>query len=689
MIESMELIDYVERLMAGAGNIKEWLKRSVRMLLQLQLSSLRKVGQRLLGFGRWPEPGFAPRFGQRLGRAFWSIALGLLLVGCVSRAQPVQLLELPDVPNNDEIRRLNSSISKVAPPAVFLDLDELLMGSYLEAVPEVAIASPQPNQIIEATDLTAKIKLRGLSIYKDEKLGLGPHLQVSLDNQPARSIYSLEENIDFSGLSPGSHTLRVLAVKPWGESFKNEAAYAQTTFHIFANTGENTPDPEQPQLIYSEPQGTYGAQPILLDFYLNNALLHLIAKEDSTLTDWKIRCEVNGQSFVFDQWQPIYLTGFNPGQNWVQLTLIDTQGNPIDNAFNSTIRLVNYDPDQRDTLAKMTRGELQLKDVGQIVNPNYEPPAEVIAPVEPPTEPLAEEKAVEEKAVKEKAAQEKAAEEKAVPEDRLELDAPASAEPEAVPEKSVRVEPNPAPNPESESKFRSEPAPQKTEIDTVENEEALKAEDLSEREQKSILEEQSSSPSSSPNESEKSEESEEPIPPETILEDEPAAIPLAPPQTDSDSVSKPGIVNRIQTLWKKIQTPNSDQSSPTDPTDTLTNNELTENELLEKSDTDESVINEPITDEPVTNEPVTNESVTNKSVIDKPAMTDESAANESVTNELVMNEPVIDEPVLDEPVTTDELATDESVKDALKSITVPQTLTSPELPGEVIMTQPQ
>ncbi len=192
----------------------------------------------------------------------------------------------------------------------------------------------------------------------------------------------MDEAVEFSELAPGSHTLRVIAVKPWGESFKNEEAYAQTTFHVFAKTNENTPDPNRPQLIYSAPQGTYGAQPVLLDFYLSNAPLHLLAASDPDIADWRVRCDINGQSFIFDQWQPIYLKGFKPGQNWVQLTLIDEQGTPIKNAFNSTVRIVDFDPEQRDTLAKMTRGELTVRDIGQIVVSDYEPPVEVVVPTE-------------------------------------------------------------------------------------------------------------------------------------------------------------------------------------------------------------------------------------------------------------------------------------------------------------------
>lgn len=315
---------------------------------------------------------------RKLKRLLISGLIALLLLGCANRSGSVRLIELPEVPKAIEEKRLNGSISEVAPPAIFSDLDELIA----DVRPQVAIASPKPDQTLEATTLTPKITLRGLSIYKDETLNLGPHLQIILDNQPAQSIYSLDEPVDLSALAPGSHTLRVLAVKPWGESFKNEEAYAQTTFHVFAKTNENTPEADRPQLIYSQPQGSYGAQPVLLDFALNNAPLHAIAKSDPDIADWRIRCDVNGQSFVFDRWQPIYLKGFKPGQNWVQLTLIDEQGSPIENEFNNTVRLIHYDLELRDTLAKLTRGELSLRDVGQIVDPNYEPPIEVVEPVD-------------------------------------------------------------------------------------------------------------------------------------------------------------------------------------------------------------------------------------------------------------------------------------------------------------------
>ncbi|HAG84166.1 MAG TPA: hypothetical protein DCL61_24170, partial [Cyanobacteria bacterium UBA12227] len=169
--------------------------------------------------------------------------------------------------------------------------------------------------------------------------------------------------------------LRVFASRPWHESFKNEGAYAQTTFHLFTKSAENNPSPNLPLLTYSRPQGSYGAEPIMLDFYLSNAPLHLVAQENAEddIADWRIRVTANGQSFVIDRWQPVYLQGFQPGKNWVKLEFLDEQGNPVKNVFNNTVRLISYEPNGKDTLARLVRGELSAKAARGIIDPNYKP----------------------------------------------------------------------------------------------------------------------------------------------------------------------------------------------------------------------------------------------------------------------------------------------------------------------------
>jgi hypothetical protein len=316
------------------------------------------------------------RFWVRILFGFVAIALSWGLAGCGDRIEG----EFP--PDRPSSASSTVKLAEVAPPSVLQQLRSELE----QYQPQVAILSPKADEVLSNTTLGVKLQVRDLPIFKNPELEMGPHLELILDNQPERAVYNPDEPIIFADLEPGTHTLRVFAVRPWEESFKNEGAYAQTTFHIFTPTSDRAPETAKPLLTYSRPQGSYGAEPILLDFYLTNAPLHIVATEDTEdeIKDWRVRVTVNGQSFLTDTWQPIYLTGFPAGQSWVKLEFLDEEGNVVDNAFNSTVRLIDYEPNGQDTLSKLVRGELSVADAKGIVDPNYIKPAppEEVAPVE-------------------------------------------------------------------------------------------------------------------------------------------------------------------------------------------------------------------------------------------------------------------------------------------------------------------
>ncbi|TAE93925.1 MAG: hypothetical protein EAZ79_25460 [Oscillatoriales cyanobacterium] len=274
-------------------------------------------------------------------------------------------------------------ISEVSPPEAIQQLRQALEIYQ----PQISILNPKPDEVLQDINVSVKFQVKDFPIFKEANLGLGPHLQVLLDNQPYAAVYDINQTLTLSDLEPGTHTLRVFAARPWEESFKNEGAFAQTTFHVFTKTENNKPDRTLPLLTYNSPQGSYGAEPILLDFYLTNAPLHQVAQANSQdeILDWKIRATVNGESFAIDQWQPIYLKGFKPGKNWVQLELIDEGGNTVKNAFNNTVRLIDYEPQAQDTLSKLVRGELTVADTRGIVDRTYQVPKPEPTPTPTPT----------------------------------------------------------------------------------------------------------------------------------------------------------------------------------------------------------------------------------------------------------------------------------------------------------------
>jgi hypothetical protein len=292
------------------------------------------------------------------------LMFGLSLGGCSDKIDAAQ-------PNNFQLQSLPVAVGKIseaAPPPIFEELNKSLQ----RYNPQVKIVSPRYDQIFKDNQVSVKLQIQDLPIFKHPELGMGPHLTLILDNESYREIYDIDKPILLENLAPGTHTLRVFASRPWHESFKNEGAFAQTTFHILTKTANNNPDRSLPLLTYSRPNGTYGAEPILLDFYLTNAPLHLVTQENPDVRDWRIRVTINGESFVLDRWQAIYLKGLEKGNNWVQLEFIDEDGNNIDNVFNNTVRLITYDPKQQDTLAKLVQGKLSVEVARAIVEPNYQ-----------------------------------------------------------------------------------------------------------------------------------------------------------------------------------------------------------------------------------------------------------------------------------------------------------------------------
>jgi hypothetical protein len=254
--------------------------------------------------------------------------------------------------------------------------------------PQVRILSPQPDQILTDDSIAVKLQVSDLPIFKSPELGLGNHLHVILDKQIYQGVFDLTQPLVFKNLAAGTHTLRVFAARPWHESFKNAGAYAQSTFHVLTKTAENNPDPQQPLLTYSRPAGTYGAEPIMLDYYLTNAPSHPIANASTDrIPDWRIRATVNDQQFIIDRWTPIYLKGFKPGKNWVRLELLDDRGNPMPNVYNDTTSLITYDPQNRDALAQLIRGEIDPTLARSLIDPNYIAAKPVPSPA-PISEPM-------------------------------------------------------------------------------------------------------------------------------------------------------------------------------------------------------------------------------------------------------------------------------------------------------------
>lgn len=303
---------------------------------------------------RWRE------MGKRMTGSAICLVLLLVLLGCSQQ---------PSSPSRADnalkgIVAQSPNLEEVSAP----DMIQQLRRSLGHPEPRVKIVGLKPDTTISQTTASIRFEVEDFPIFKDSELSMGPHLQVLLDNQPYTAIYDPKQTVTFKDLTPGTHLIRVFASSPWNESIKAPTAFDQLTFNVFAPTQANHPEPTQPLLTYSQPQGEYGAEPILLDYILTPAVSKTKGAESAALTKPKVRITVNGNSFTTENQPPFYLRGFKQGTNWIKVELLSPNGKPMTNPLSETLQLITLKSRGSDTLSKLVRGELTAQDAEQIVS---------------------------------------------------------------------------------------------------------------------------------------------------------------------------------------------------------------------------------------------------------------------------------------------------------------------------------
>ena len=295
-----------------------------------------------------------------------AIALSINLVGCnqINLPSGIGGFSFQEF-NNVTLDPYNSSLTEVAPPQAIQDLSQ----DEAKYQPKIKILSPRSRATLQETRVEVELTVEDFPLFKDDRWGLGNHLHLTLDNEPQGEIYDIDEPFVLRNIKPGTHTIRVLAEKPWHESFKNQGALAQVTFDVLTETEQNQPVSDLPLLTYNQPTGAYTTEPILLDFYLSGL-------NNAQKNDWQILAKINDDSFIINQWQPIYLKGFQEGNNLIELELQDKEGQTITNAFNKTISLITLDsqPKSNEPLAQLMSDRLEYSEVIGITTPDYAAP---------------------------------------------------------------------------------------------------------------------------------------------------------------------------------------------------------------------------------------------------------------------------------------------------------------------------
>lgn len=242
-------------------------------------------------------------------------------------------------------------------------------GQQDQAAPVLKIVEPREGAKINGSTVALKLQLsgdlKGYHPHKDPATGTGNHIHVILDNQPYEAYYEIDQPFELRNLTPGKHTIRLFASRPWHESYKNNGSFQMVTFTVVgggdaskpttSSTGQTMADakpaegkamppsqagniqPGKPLLTYSRPKGEYksaDADAIMLDFWLSNAKL---AGDGG---QYRVRYSIDGgEAKTIDKWEPIWLSGWSAGKHTVKIELVDKSGKVVDNGgYNSTSR---------------------------------------------------------------------------------------------------------------------------------------------------------------------------------------------------------------------------------------------------------------------------------------------------------------------------------------------------------------
>lgn len=171
----------------------------------------------------------------------------------------------------------------------------------------------------------------------------GQHIHFIMNNSPYKAKYesSFEEDVP-----EGTNVLLAFLSRSYHESIKTQDA------HVLIKYGQGGQDLSEPLLFYSRPKGTYAGddgQKLLLDFFLRNVSL--------SETGYKVRATINGTEFMLPKWSPYFVEGLPAGENTFRLELIDSEGNPVQNALSETgEKTVGIYSDSGERIVNITEG---------------------------------------------------------------------------------------------------------------------------------------------------------------------------------------------------------------------------------------------------------------------------------------------------------------------------------------------
>jgi hypothetical protein len=132
------------------------------------------------------------------------------------------------------------------------------------------------------------------------------------------AYYDVTKPWVFKKIPKGTHTLRAFPVRPWGESLKDDAAFASVTFHVGEKDGKNVNEAGAPMLTVISPRGKVKGEAgrVLLDFNVTGCL---VAEKGAAPDSCRVRYKVDTEKEVtLSKEEAVWLENVTPGKHaWV------------------------------------------------------------------------------------------------------------------------------------------------------------------------------------------------------------------------------------------------------------------------------------------------------------------------------------------------------------------------------------
>ena len=113
---------------------------------------------------------------------------------------------------------------------------------------------PLPGAVAKGAPVEVKIELRNYETFYDPTTKTGQAVAIFLDGLPYFAHYDPTKPWVFRKVAPGTHTLRAVPIRPWGDPIREDGAFAMVTFRIGPKSEKNAPATGEPVLTVFEPK---------------------------------------------------------------------------------------------------------------------------------------------------------------------------------------------------------------------------------------------------------------------------------------------------------------------------------------------------------------------------------------------------------------------------------------------------